>query len=79
MIFIVREIILAIARALLVVLILRIILFVLLLRIRCQARRSSGHAKTQRHHADPYALFQIHSHESSIRRPAEFPVRFTVT
>ena len=62
MVFIVREIILAIARTLFVVFILRVILFLLFLWRRRQARRSSSHTKTQGHYADPHALFQIHSH-----------------
>jgi len=78
MVFIVREIILAVAHTLLVVLVLRVILFVLFLWRRHHARRSSGNTKTQGHHADPDTLLQIHSHKSPIRRHTEFPIRFTV-
>ena len=64
---VVREIILAVAHTLLVVLVLRIILFVLFLgRRRRDPCRSSSDTETQSHHPNPYTLLQIHSHRTSI-------------
>src|SRR5580692_9184210 len=64
---VVREIIPAVARTLLVVLVFRIILFVLFLgRRRRYPCRSSRNTDTQSHHANPDTLLQIHPHRASI-------------